>query len=343
MDQTLTQVFYYLVYNLTRAVTAIMQRDSFLYWPFLLSAIVLAVIVSAVAATADGEQRGSRWKAAREYLSPAVWWHRSAKADYRLYIANALALPVIFSLLMFGDTHVVNLIERALGRAPSIRPGDLASADIFARLAFTVLVFIAYDFGRFVAHCALHEIPVLWEFHKVHHSAETLNPMTTFRAHPLDLLVMAWVPVVMTGLVTWIFNQIVAVPLSVYTYLGLHVVLFASNLIGTLRHSNVWLSYGPRWSKWFISPAQHQLHHSCEATHIGCNRGFELAVWDRMFGSLYVPKKRESFRMGLGDGTDGEWHNVRRMYVRPFVNAGKKIFGARGPRKVQPPPSQPSS
>jgi sterol desaturase/sphingolipid hydroxylase (fatty acid hydroxylase superfamily) len=338
MDQTLSQVFYYVVYHLTRALTAVIQRDSYLYWPFLLSAIVIAVAVAALATTAGGP-RGSRLHVLREYLSAHVWWHRSAKADYRLYIANAIALPVVFGVLMFGDTHVVNLIERALGRAPSVRPGDLASADIFARLAFTVLVFIAYDFGRFVAHCALHEIPVLWEFHKVHHSAETLNPMTTFRAHPIDLLVMAWVPVVTTGVVTWTFNQIVAVPVSVYTYLGMHIALFASNLIGTLRHSNVWLSYGPRWNKVFISPAQHQLHHSCEAMHIGCNRGFELAIWDRMFGTLYVPNKRETFRMGLGDGTDGEWHNVRRMYWWPFVNAGRKIFGTRPERldKTAPP------
>ena len=41
-------------------------------------------------------------------------------------------------------------------------------------LAYTVLFFIAYDFGRFVAHSLLHDIPCLWQFHKVHHSAEVL-------------------------------------------------------------------------------------------------------------------------------------------------------------------------
>ena len=204
-----------------------------------------------------------------------------------------------------------------------------AVASVWSRVAFTIVFFLAYDFGRFVAHTLLHDVPVLWEFHKVHHSAETLNPMTTFRAHPVDLAVMAWVPALTTGAATWLFNKVAAVPVSFYSFLGLHVLIFAFNLIGILRHSHVWLHYGPRWGKWLISPAHHQLHHSREAEHAGgVNRGFELALWDRLYGTLYVPGRKVEFRMGLGDGTDGEWHNVRRMYVLPFVLAGRRVGNA---------------
>lgn len=324
-NESLLQVVFYLVLNLTKALTAFIQRDSFLYWPFLLSAAAIAIVVAAVAArSAQAPEKGSWRHNIREYLSARVWWHPSARADYRLYVANALLLPLLFTVLMFGDLNVANLINSWLGLEPMSAPArGTAPGSIAARVAFTIAFFIAYDFGRFVAHTLLHDIPVLWEFHKVHHSAETLNPITTFRAHPVDLLVMAWVPVVMTGLVTWGFNKMTAAPVSFYSYIGLHVVLYASNFIGTLRHTNVWLSYGPVLNKWLISPAQHQLHHSCEPQHVGCNRGFELAVWDRLYGTLYVPYREESFRMGLGDGTDGQWHTVRRMWVWPFVNAGK--------------------
>ena len=64
-----------------------------------------------------------------------------------------------------------------------------------------------------------------------------------------------------------------------------------------------------------------------------CNRGFELAVWDRLYGTLYVPHRQESFRMGLGDGTDEQWHTVRRMYcvaVRERRAATRDSRGARG-------------
>jgi sterol desaturase/sphingolipid hydroxylase (fatty acid hydroxylase superfamily) len=312
----------YLAYHFARALTAFIQRDSFLYWPFALSALLIAI---AVAYAAHRAQSGTTFKSAlRAGLSRKLWWHPSARADYRLYFANALVLPALFAMLLFSEKHVVRWLDALFGGA-GVTAATGADASVASRIAFTLVFFVAYDFGRFVAHTLLHDVPLLWDFHKVHHSAETLNPMTTFRAHPVDLAVMAWVPALTTGVATWIFNK-VAAPVSVYSFLGLHVLVFAFNLIGILRHSQVWLHYGPAWGKWLISPAHHQLHHSCEAEHAGAvNRGFELALWDRLYGTLYVPGRKTEFRMGLGDGTDAEWHNVRRMYVLPFVLAGRRI------------------
>ena len=200
-------------------------------------------------------------------------------------------------------------------------------ASFAMRLAFTVVFFIAYDFGRFVAHSLLHDMPLLWEFHKVHHSAEVLTPMTSYRAHPVDLLVMAWGSVVTTGLVTWVFNHASGGAINFYSFLGVHALLWVANLIGNLRHSPVWLSYGPNVGRWLIGPAHHQLHHSCEPHHLGCNRGFELAVWDRLYGTLYVPPlKAETFRMGLGDPSDGQWNTLARMYLWPFAGAARRLF-----------------
>lgn len=338
-EQLAFEFFRYIAFHVTKALTALVQRDSFLFWPFVASALVVAIAVAIAGARAHDKRS---WRARLgEYFSARVWWHGSARADYRLYIANALLLPALFGVLLVGDAHIVGLIDRVFGTASVRAAGE--GAGVLARIAFTLVFFIAYDCGRFVAHCALHDIPVLWEFHKVHHSAETLTPMTTFRAHPVDLLVMAWVPVILTGAVTWVFNRAAGMPVSLYTYFGLHVVLFAFNLVALLRHTPVWLSYGPTLSKWLISPAQHQLHHSCEPNHLGCNRGFDIAVWDRLYGTLYVPRAKESFRLGLGDGSDGEWHNVRRMYWRPFVYAARRLSGPARCDRIQPPPSAPSA
>jgi sterol desaturase/sphingolipid hydroxylase (fatty acid hydroxylase superfamily) len=322
-DATMLHFLDYVSTHLTKAFTAVTQPDSFLFWPYLVSAALLAFVVIAYSASATETQ--SRFESFRRQFNPRIWWHRSARGDYQLYFANALLLPALFAFVTFGDAHVVRAVNNAFGTAQPEVSGDLDSASLAVRLAFTLVFFVAYDFGRFVAHSLLHDVPLLWEFHKVHHSAEILNPLTTFRAHPIDLLVMIWVPVFMTGTVTWLFNHAVPGPISFYTYLGVHVILFASNLIGTLRHTHVWLSYGPLLNKWLISPAQHQLHHSCEPQHVGCNRGFELALWDRLYGTLYVPTCRESFRVGLGDGTDGQWHSLGRMYLAPFANAIRRV------------------
>ena len=336
--QAVYNTIYYLVFNLARAVLAFLQRDSYLYWPFIVSTLAIMVIAArwAVRAAPPGLTWGSQF---RDYFSRRIWWHASARADYRLYFVNAMVLPALFGWLLFGDAQFVAFVDSVFGlRAP---PVGAPGAEFGVRLAYTLLFFVAYDFGRFVAHCLLHDVPALWEFHKVHHSAEVLTPITAYRAHPVDLLVMAWVPAVLTGLATWVFNQYSPGPVGLYTFLGLHVLLWAVNLIDNLRHSNVWITYGARLGQWIVSPAHHQLHHSFETRHKaggrwGCNRGFSLAIWDRWYGTLCLPQPMpEQFRMGLGDGTDGTWHSVSRMYAWPFAAALRSIREALGRRAAQ--------
>ncbi len=327
-------VLYYLVFHFSRAVMAFLQRDSYLFWPFIVSTIVIMMVAAGYAARSAADGRGWRGHFSG-YFSRGIWWHPSARADYRLYFANALLLPVVFGWLMFGDTHIAGLMNSLLGAKPAEAAAG-SSASVAGRIAFTLLFFVAYDFGRFVAHCLLHDVPALWEFHKVHHSAEVLTPITAFRVHPFDLLIMAWVPALLTGLTTWVFNRVSDAPVSFFSFLGLHVMLWAINLIDNLRHSNVWITYGPVAGRWIVSPAHHQLHHSYEPMHMGCNRGFSLAVWDRIYGTLRMPDSRpEKFRLGLGDGSEPQWHSVRRMYLLPFSGCARALRGLFGRRSLR--------
>lgn len=334
--QLVYDVVFYVTFNFVKALTAFLQRDSYLYWPFLLSTLVVAALVARLAIRAAGATGGVSWtRRFRDYFSPRIWWHASARADYRLYFVNALVLPALFGWLLFSDAQVGALLDAALGReaiGTARPPGGIAE-----RLLFTLLFFIAYDFGRFVAHSLLHDVPALWEFHKVHHSAQVLTWISAYRAHPVELLIMAWVPALFTGLATWLFNLAMPVQVGFYTFMGLHAVLWAVNLVDNLRHSHVWLTYGRRLGRWIVSPAHHQLHHSFEPRHMGCNRGFTLAVWDRIYGTLYVPSgPAEEFRMGLGDGTDEQWNNVRRMYFRPLVASVQRLGDLLRGRKANP-------
>jgi sterol desaturase/sphingolipid hydroxylase (fatty acid hydroxylase superfamily) len=327
--QSIAETTHYIVFHLTKALLTFQQRDSFLYWPFLISSVLIALIAWRVTMYVAG--RGTWQRFRQEYFGKAVWWHQSARADYRFYFVNALVLPLLFGYLLLGERQITGMFDTLFGLENPIVRAEPVSFEM--RLAFTVAFFIAYDFGRFVAHSLLHDVPLLWEFHKVHHSAEVLTPMTSYRAHPVDLLAMAWGGVVMTGAVTWIFNHASGGAITFYSFLGVHALLWVSNLIGNLRHSPVWLSYGPAVGRWLISPAHHQLHHSCEPRHFGCNRGFELAVWDRLYGTLYVPPVQpETFRMGLGDDTDGQWNTLARLYLWPFAGAARRVDG--GARQI---------
>jgi len=321
---------YYLVFHLTRALTAFLQRDSYLYWPFLLSTLLLVILLGR-----------RRIPGSPGFFDWRLWWHPSARADYRLYVVNALAFPVLASLLLFNDARVVQWMSGWLGAqaaAPSSPLGEVA-----LRVAFTLCFFVAYDLARFIGHSLMHEVPALWQFHKVHHSAQVLTPMTSFRLHPVEMFVMAWISALMTGVTTLLFN-LAGAQVSLYTFLGLHVALWVFSLIDNLRHSPVWISYGTSWGRWLISPAHHQLHHSIEPRHWGCNRGSNLAIWDRLWGTLYVPgKEPEEFRMGLGDGTEPKWNSVWRMYLAPFAGCARQVAGALRGKSMDKEPDSPVS
>ena len=340
LDPTIFQGWHPQLFNavllMANSVLTFLQRDSFLYWPFLISTVVIGALAwRFVYAKPVSPDKQSSWREFQQrFLGKALWWHPSSRLDYRFYFVNAVIFPLLLGPLLLNEPAIAQWLDSLTGVAPMVA-GSAVSASIGIKIAYTLLFFIAYDFGRFVAHCLLHDVPVLWEFHKVHHSAEVLTPMTSFRAHPIDLLLMAWGSALTTGLMAWLFHRFIDNSVGVYTFLGLHVIFWVGNLIGNLRHWQVWLSYGEKLNHWLISPAHHQLHHSAEPQHWGCNRGFEIAVWDRLYGTLHVPTTQpETFKMGLGDGTDGQWRSLTRLYVWPFWLAFKRLFFDKNNNKI---------
>ena len=58
-----------------------------------------------------------------------------------------------------------------------------------------------FDFTVYWTHRFYHEIPFLWKFHAIHHSTETLDWASGFRAHPFDgtLIAPAFILLVAEG------------------------------------------------------------------------------------------------------------------------------------------------
>jgi sterol desaturase/sphingolipid hydroxylase (fatty acid hydroxylase superfamily) len=324
--ETLHPAVVHVIYYLTEALTAFIQQDSYLYWPYSVSTVLLAF-----------------WLNKQGFFSRALWWHPSTRQDYQLYFANFIIGPALLGLLWVNEASVIAALDTVLGNSASLRSADVSAGAastttapnatllVGIRLLYTLMIFIAYDLGKFLSHYALHRLPALWEIHKVHHSAVVMTPMTAYRLHPFEIVIMSATPVLLTGATTWVFNRALGADISVYTLLGLHVILALLSFIDNLRHSPVWISYGQRLNRWIISPAHHQLHHSREERHWGCNMGFSLAIWDRLAGSLIVPAdKPETFRVGLDEASDPKYTGLMSLYVRPVVDAGKHLFKIKG-------------
>jgi len=123
---------------------------------------------------------------------------------------------------------------------------------------------------------------------------------------------------------------------------GVNAVYVVFNILGAnLRHSHIWLDYGPIVDRLLISPAQHQIHHSRAPEHRDRNLGEIFAVWDWMFGTLYVPRQREQLEFGLSDLSGAPIEQPHGTFkaalLRPFVDSADAIRARRRPRNTERP------
>ena len=181
----------------------------------------------------------------------------------------------------------------------------------------TITISLVDNFTYYWEHRLFHRVPFLWEFHKIHHSAEVMTPFTVLRKHPIEHLARylraGFTAAVTIGVIEFLFID----RFTMAMVLGFSVVMLAYHIIGlsNLRHSHIWLSYGPSIEKWFMSPAQHQIHHSNDPKHFGKNFGSYLSIWDRLYGTLYVTDKSpEPIEFGIEE----KHRDLKSMYLNPF-------------------------
>lgn len=299
---------------------AFMKFFSRFHWIPLGSALLLAMLCWLVQRR---EQRPNERVGLLSYVFPrSVWLHRSALLDYRFVLFDKLMIGLLVGLggwLLAGGAGGVSQAAQAASRS-------VVEAPLGIIVAYTITLLVVEDFTRYWAHRFTHTIPLLWQFHKVHHSPEVLVPFSQMRSHPVNGLVNVLRSVVAIGVVTGIFLLIFPGKLTALTIVGVNAGRFLFDVMGSnLRHSHIWLSFGPVLSHVFISPAQHQIHHSKDPKHINRNYGSQFALWDWMFGSLYVPREREYLTLGIDAGSTERMRTVKGLYIEPFKDAARLL------------------
>lgn len=283
-----------------------------LFWLYILTSVVIAVGLLS--------RTNKPLSTVKKLFNKNIWLHQSAKQDYVIWLLNgilksALILPALFSAAPIA-IHLNSGLEYLFG---SVKLAWLPEASI--AIIFTLLLFVLDDFTRFLLHWASHRLPFLWRFHQIHHSAKVLTPITVYRIHPVESALYAMRLIFIQGVSIGIGVYLFGHKLEVIDVLGANIFIFLFNIFGAnLRHSHIWLSWGNRLENWFISPAQHQIHHSMDKSHYDKNFGSALAIWDRLFGSLLLAGKTEQpKRFGLK--TD-KLTNLIQLYLRPFKPKG---------------------
>jgi sterol desaturase/sphingolipid hydroxylase (fatty acid hydroxylase superfamily) len=257
-------------------------------------------------------------------LAREVWLSRSALNDYVVLLAGPLLRVTLLTWAFVNWQTIAHWVAgglKALGVSGTVN----GTGAIAAGVGLTVSLFLVDDFLRFYLHYLLHRVPELWEFHKVHHAAEVLNFATAERLHPAEVVFSSLGAAVGLGLVNGIFIALFGDTITVATLFGANALLVLFNLFGgVLRHSPVWISFGPRIERWIVSPAMHQVHHSRNPLHHTRNLGSSLSVWDRAFGTLHLPRRGEIEGLGIGEETP-DFRSLSVLYLRPFLRSGALV------------------
>ncbi len=151
-------------------------------------------------------------------------------------------------------------------------------------LQFAACVVLA-DISQYWVHRAFHRIPVLWRFHKVHHSVEKMDWLAGSRLHLVDVIVTRGI--VLLPLMAAGFDE-----RAIFAYLAfvsVHAVFIHANFAPSM----LWLD------KWLVTPRYHHWHHANEPEAVDTNFAVHVPLLDRIFGTQFFPDERWPKRYGI--------------------------------------------
>lgn len=311
--------------NAQNTFLAVLDANQRLYGLYVLTSIVIAFCIykSAKAHFSSDE------KTFLGFLFPAkVWNHPSAWLDLRYFFFHNL----------FGKVFLVGVSGGAMALTFGWIAGDISlmevqqdntlspGADIAIAFGFMIVAMLVSDFLGWYCHYLQHKSPFLWQFHKVHHSAEVMHPVSNYREHPIDNLFYLVAIGGGYGAVLALAIRIFGYAPSMPTLLGVPLTMLTFNLVGyNLRHSHVWLRWPGVWSKIFPSPAHHHVHHSYHPDHIDKNFAFMFPIWDVIFRTYHMPEDNRDVKFGIGEGNAVELTSCTRLYWVPVRDAYRVI------------------
>ncbi|MBD1204879.1 MAG: sterol desaturase family protein [Rhodobacteraceae bacterium] len=218
--------------------------------------------------------------AAWEFAAP----DRRAEIPSLIRWTNNLALVAL-------DTALVRLLIpllplAAADMAAARNWGLLAPLPLWAALP---LAFLLLDLLIWGQHRLMHAHPLLWRFHRMHHADTEVDASTGLRFHPLEILLSTLIKIA----------AILALGAPALAVIAFEIVLNATSLFS---HANIRLAPATDRAlrRLFVTPAMHRIHHSIRREETDSNFGFNLTLWDRLFGTYRAAPQDDPATMPLG-------------------------------------------
>jgi sterol desaturase/sphingolipid hydroxylase (fatty acid hydroxylase superfamily) len=239
-----------------------------------------------------------------EVLAPRRRLRQSKSARWLnnigLVIFNTALLRLAFPLAAVGMAAEAQLLGWGLFNIVEV-PLWLAA----------VVSVVLLDAAIYLQHVMFHALPVLWRLHRVHHADLDFDVTTGARFHPIEILLSM---AIKFGVILLLGPPLVAVVLF-------EVILNATSMF---NHSNVRLPEPvDRWlRRLIVTPDMHRVHHSHLDHETNSNFGFNLSLWDRLFGTYRAQPDEGHEDMVIGIDTfrdPAHCVRLRGMLALPFI------------------------
>lgn len=218
------------------------------------------------------------------------------RADLFYFLVNALLVQSLTYLSLKPALTIVAHTEWTSLRA------FMAGQPVW--LQFVEIMFLT-DFVQYWLHRMFHQVPALWKFHAVHHSAQAMDWIAGSRMHLFEIVALRG------------FTVIPMYALG-YEETALKAYILYVFLHSTLLHANLRFDFGPL-KHVLATPQFHHWHHGIEQEAIDVNFAVHFPLLDRLFGTHHLPGKAWPSGYGIGGHPvpDGYW----KQFLYPLIPA----------------------
>lgn len=228
-------------------------------------------------------------------------WRRDA-SNLSISLINSLALRFLLPLLAVDAALLAE--EKGWGLFNLPGAGNLIPGPLVFALSLLLL-----DLAIYAQHVVFHLVPALWRLHAMHHVDRDIDTTTGIRFHPLEILLS------MGFKIALVFTLGIG-PIAVIAF---EVIL---NATAMFNHANIAL---PRTADrvlraLIVTPDMHRVHHSVIRRETDSNFGFNLSLWDRLFGTYRAePEKgHQGMEIGLAEHRGPEPARILWSLALPF-------------------------
>jgi sterol desaturase/sphingolipid hydroxylase (fatty acid hydroxylase superfamily) len=170
---------------------------------------------------------------------------------------------------------------------------------------------IILDFAIYLQHVMFHAVPALWRLHRMHHADLDFDVTTGARFHPIEIL--------LSMLIKFAVIAVIGAP-------AVAVIIFEILLNATamFNHGNLRLplAFDRVLRLFIVTPDMHRVHHSIEDYETNSNFGFNLSLWDRVFGTYKAQPDagHEAMTIGIRDFREPKLaSDLPGMLILPFL------------------------